>query len=123
MPKREEYRLHPWGWENDPKQESFRLSTLDYLAACVYNNYALFFKLDDDADRGRIALVIRKVLNGLSPKPGILLGQSKRTSTETIPSSKRGTALLDLLSNISTRLKTNSLHYPTSKRLISLHRN
>ncbi|KAI2628104.1 acyltransferase [Hypomontagnella submonticulosa] len=62
MPKREEYRLHPWGWENDPKQESFRLSTLDYLAACVYNNYALFFKLDDDADRGRIALVIKEGL-------------------------------------------------------------
>ncbi|KAI0384212.1 acyltransferase [Hypomontagnella monticulosa] len=62
MPKIEEYRLHPRGWENDPEQESFRLSSLDYLAACVYNNYALFFRLDDRADRGRVALVIKEGL-------------------------------------------------------------
>ncbi|OTA57487.1 acyltransferase [Hypoxylon sp. EC38] len=62
MPKKEEYRLRPYGWENDPEQESIRLSTLDYLAACVYNNYALFFKLDDGADKAKIAEVIKEGL-------------------------------------------------------------
>ncbi|KAI1392976.1 acyltransferase [Hypoxylon trugodes] len=62
MPKVEEYRLHPWGWENDPEQESIRLSTLDYLAACVYNNYALFFKLDDEVDKNKIGAAIKEGL-------------------------------------------------------------
>ena len=47
MTKIEEYQLHPLGWENDPEEERFKLSTLDYLSAMTYNNYALFFKLDD----------------------------------------------------------------------------
>ncbi|KAI2622425.1 acyltransferase [Hypoxylon sp. NC1633] len=62
MPKKEEHRLHPWGWENDPEQESFRLSTLDYLAASTYNNYALFFKLDEEADRTKIADLLKEGL-------------------------------------------------------------
>ncbi|KAI1372418.1 acyltransferase [Hypoxylon crocopeplum] len=62
MPKTEDYRLYPLGWENDPEQESFRLSTLDYLAACTYNNYALFFKLDDGADKSKIAAVLKGAL-------------------------------------------------------------
>jgi hypothetical protein len=47
MPKVEEFQLHPLGWENDPEEERFKLSTLDYLSAMTYNNYALFFKLED----------------------------------------------------------------------------
>ncbi|KAI1774509.1 acyltransferase [Hypoxylon cercidicola] len=62
MPKIEEYRLHPTGWENDPEQESFRLSALDYLAACTYNNYALFFKLDEGADKTKIAAALKEGL-------------------------------------------------------------
>ncbi|KAI1448857.1 acyltransferase [Annulohypoxylon stygium] len=62
MPTKQEYQLHPWGWENDPEEESIRLSTLDYLAACVYNNYALFFKLDEDVDKARVAEVIKEGL-------------------------------------------------------------
>ncbi|PYH93145.1 hypothetical protein BO71DRAFT_399983 [Aspergillus ellipticus CBS 707.79] len=42
------YYIHPTGWENDPDEERFKVSTLDYLTACTYNNYALFFKLDDE---------------------------------------------------------------------------
>lgn len=48
MPKVQELQLHPLGWENDPEEERFKLSTLDYLSAMTYNNYALFFKLDDE---------------------------------------------------------------------------
>lgn len=47
MPKIEESQIHPLGWENDPEEERFKLSTLDYLSARTYNNYALFFQLDD----------------------------------------------------------------------------
>lgn len=51
MPKIEELQLHPLGWENDPEEERFKLSTLDYLSMMTYNNYALFFKLDDAKKR------------------------------------------------------------------------
>jgi hypothetical protein len=45
MPRIEEYQLHPWGWENDPEEERFRLSTLDYLSTITYTNTAVFYKL------------------------------------------------------------------------------
>lgn len=47
MPKQEVFHLHPFGWETDQEEERFPLSTLDYLTVCTYNNYALFFKLED----------------------------------------------------------------------------
>lgn len=47
MPKQEVFELHPTGWVSDPANEFFKLSTLDYCVAQVYNNFALFFKLTD----------------------------------------------------------------------------
>lgn len=47
MGKQEIYKLHPTGWESDPADEYFKLSTLDYCVGQVYTNYALFFKLPD----------------------------------------------------------------------------
>jgi hypothetical protein len=47
MPESQTYHLHPYGWEDDPEEERFKLSTLDYLSACTYNMYALFFRLDE----------------------------------------------------------------------------
>lgn len=47
MVKQEIYKLHPTGWESDPADEYFKLSTLDYCVGQVYTNYALFFKLPD----------------------------------------------------------------------------
>ncbi|KAJ5822673.1 Transferase [Penicillium robsamsonii] len=58
MPKQDIIHLHPLGWENDPEEERFKVSTLDYLTACTYNNYALFFRLDD-ADKTRVADVLK----------------------------------------------------------------
>lgn len=47
MGKQEIYDLRPTGWESDPPDEYFKLSTLDYCVGQVYTNYALFFKLAD----------------------------------------------------------------------------
>ncbi|CAO2651405.1 Nn.00g039750.m01.CDS01 [Neocucurbitaria sp. VM-36] len=47
MPKVKEFNLRPLGWENDPEEERFKLSTLDYLSTTTYTNTALFFKLED----------------------------------------------------------------------------
>ncbi|CAJ0545167.1 Ff.00g086400.m01.CDS01 [Fusarium sp. VM40] len=58
MPKERIYHLHPTGWENDPEEERFRVTTLDYLTVCTYNNYALFFKLND-ADKERVVEVLK----------------------------------------------------------------
>ncbi|KAL7627871.1 hypothetical protein AAE478_002066 [Parahypoxylon ruwenzoriense] len=57
MPKQEVIRLCPFGWENDPEEERFKVSTLDYLTACTYTNFAIFFKLDD-ADKNKTVGVL-----------------------------------------------------------------
>ncbi|RYP69111.1 hypothetical protein DL771_006265 [Monosporascus sp. 5C6A] len=61
MPKQEIFNLHPFGWENDPETERFKLSTLDYLTVCTYNNYAIFFKLGD-ADKPKAAAILKEGL-------------------------------------------------------------
>lgn len=62
MPRHETYELRPVGWENDPEKETFRLSTLDYLVACVYVSYATFFRIEDDADKPKVAKLLKKGL-------------------------------------------------------------
>lgn len=61
MPKTEEYQLRPLGWEQDPEEERLRFSSLDYLAACTYNSYAIFFKLADE-ERANAVDVLRQGL-------------------------------------------------------------
>ncbi|EAQ88402.1 hypothetical protein CHGG_05021 [Chaetomium globosum CBS 148.51] len=61
MPETEEYQLRPLGWENDPEVERLRFSSLDYLAACTYNSYALFFKLKDE-ERAKTLAVLKEGL-------------------------------------------------------------
>ncbi|KAJ4300621.1 hypothetical protein N0V88_003305 [Collariella sp. IMI 366227] len=61
MPKTEEYQLRPQGRENDPEEERLRFSSLDYLAACTWNSYALFFKLKD-AEQANAVAVLREGL-------------------------------------------------------------
>ncbi|KAI0024626.1 transferase [Xylariomycetidae sp. FL0641] len=61
MPKEEVFHVHPLGWENDPEEERFKVSVLDYLAPCTYNNYALFFRLED-AEKPKAVEVLK---NGL----------------------------------------------------------
>ncbi|KAJ9136640.1 Omega-hydroxypalmitate O-feruloyl transferase [Pleurostoma richardsiae] len=61
MPKTIEYQLHPFGWENDPEEERLRFSSLDYLAACTYNSYAIFFKLEDE-EKPKVTEVLKEGL-------------------------------------------------------------
>lgn len=58
MSREEIFHLHPTGWENDPDEERFKVSTLDYLSVCTYNNYALFFRVED-ADKPRVAEILK----------------------------------------------------------------
>ncbi|KAJ5486037.1 hypothetical protein N7530_000337 [Penicillium desertorum] len=58
MAHQEVFRVQPLGWENDPAEERFKVSTLDYLTACTYNNYALFFRLED-VDKNRAVDVLK----------------------------------------------------------------
>ncbi|KAH6609749.1 trichothecene 3-o-acetyltransferase [Trichoderma cornu-damae] len=66
MPTQEVFRIHPSGWENDPEEERFRLSTLDYLTACTYNNFVLFFRLDDSDKRPMASLLMEGLSRTLS---------------------------------------------------------
>ncbi|KAL4926740.1 uncharacterized protein BDV17DRAFT_299639 [Aspergillus undulatus] len=61
MPAEQVYHLHPFGWEDDPEEERFKVSTLDYLSVQSYNNYALFFRLAD-ADKPRVVEVLKQGL-------------------------------------------------------------
>lgn len=58
MPKQETIQLRPFGWESDPDEERFQISTLDYLSACTYNNYALFFRIEDN-EKSRAIEILR----------------------------------------------------------------
>ncbi|KAH6616121.1 acyltransferase [Chaetomium sp. MPI-SDFR-AT-0129] len=62
MPRQEVHQLRPFGWENDPEEERFKVTTLDYLTACTYNNYALFFRLGDHADKQKAAATLKEGL-------------------------------------------------------------
>ncbi|KAK3308439.1 uncharacterized protein B0T15DRAFT_107983 [Chaetomium strumarium] len=57
----EVFHLHPAGWEQDPEDEYFKLSTLDYCVAMVYNGFGLFFKLTD-AEKPRTIPVLKRGL-------------------------------------------------------------
>ncbi|KAF4767656.1 hypothetical protein N7455_006833 [Penicillium solitum] len=58
MAHQEVFQVQPFGWENDLEEERFKVSTLDYLTACTYNNYALFFRLED-AEKNRAVDVLK----------------------------------------------------------------
>lgn len=60
--KQEVFHLHPTGWELDPEEEKFKLSTLDYLVSCVYVSYAIFFKIDDDEEKPKVVELLKQGL-------------------------------------------------------------
>lgn len=47
MTRVKEFQLYPFGWENDPAEERYKLGTLDYLSTTTWTNTAIFFKLED----------------------------------------------------------------------------
>lgn len=51
MPEAEEFNLHPFGWEDGPDEERFKLCALDYLSTITYTNSVIFFKLSDTEKR------------------------------------------------------------------------
>ncbi|KAK3317141.1 transferase family-domain-containing protein [Cercophora scortea] len=69
MATRQELRLHPWGYENDPEEERFPLSTLDYLSVCAYDNMALFFPLSEDAKPRRTLSQCRHLVGTIERNP------------------------------------------------------
>lgn len=79
-PKKEQYRLFPLGHENDPAEERFPLSTLDYLSACTYNNYAAFFELSDD-QKPQVAAVLKEGLEWTLSQSRHLVGTIQKNAT------------------------------------------
>lgn len=57
MAKQDVYHIQPSGWEGNLEKERFKVSNLDYLTVYAYNNYALFFKLDD-AEKSRHCFIL-----------------------------------------------------------------
>ncbi|KAF7555349.1 hypothetical protein G7Z17_g2204 [Cylindrodendrum hubeiense] len=77
MPRVEEFHLHPFGWENDPEVERFKLSTLDYLSTTTYTNPALFFKLED-AEKPKVAAILKEGLERTLSQVRHLVGTIER---------------------------------------------
>lgn len=61
MGRQQVIELRPAGWESDPPDEFFKLSTLDYCVGRVFTNYALFFKLSD-ADKAGVIPILKRGL-------------------------------------------------------------
>ncbi|KAG5659470.1 hypothetical protein KAF25_002029 [Fusarium avenaceum] len=61
MPKAEEFNLHPFGWEDGPDEERFKLCALDYLSTITYTNSVIFFKLSD-AEKSKAVTVLKEGL-------------------------------------------------------------
>lgn len=61
MEKREIHELHPLGWETDPAEERFKLSTIDLTPNCAYNHYVLFFRLEEEKS-AKVADALKKGL-------------------------------------------------------------
>src|SRR5688572_27175874 len=70
MSKSEVYELHPFGWESDPEDEYFKLSTLDYCVGQVFTNFAMFFRLSD-SEKPRVVPVLKRGLE-------VTLGQCRQ---------------------------------------------
>ncbi|KAK1988360.1 transferase [Colletotrichum cereale] len=58
MSSRQVFQLRPSGWEQDPDEERFKLSTIDPTPNCAYNHYALFFRLED-SDKSRAVDILK----------------------------------------------------------------
>ncbi|RFU29700.1 hypothetical protein B7463_g6646, partial [Scytalidium lignicola] len=59
MPRIQEFQLHPFGWENDPEEERFKLSTIDYLTTTTYLPMAIFFRLEE-AEKPKTAAILKE---------------------------------------------------------------
>lgn len=77
MPDEQVFQLRPSGWEEDPDEERFKVSTLDYLTACTYNNYALFFRIKS-TDTERIIEVLKAGLERTLSQTRHLCGTIER---------------------------------------------
>ncbi|KAL0930165.1 acyl transferase [Colletotrichum truncatum] len=61
MTRQKIFELHPEGWQSDPQDEYFKLSTLDYCVGQVFCNYALFFRISDD-DKPKTISALKRAL-------------------------------------------------------------
>jgi hypothetical protein len=80
MPEQQVYRIHPFGWENDPEEERFKVTTLDCLSVQTYNNYALFFRLADE-DKRNTAEVLKAGLERTLSQTRHLCGTIEKDTT------------------------------------------
>ena len=79
-PSEQVYHIHPLGWESDPEEERFKISTLDYLSVVTYMNWALFFKLEDDESKPKAVEVLRAGLERTLSQVRHLCGTIERDS-------------------------------------------
>ncbi len=61
VPKQVLYHIHPLGWENDPEEERFPISCIDFDVPHNYHIYGLYIRLDDAA-KGRAVEGLRHAL-------------------------------------------------------------
>lgn len=80
MPKQETLYLHPLGWENDPEEERFKVSTLDYMTGLTYCNFGIFFRLDD-SEKEKAIEILKAGLERTLSQARILCGTIEKDSS------------------------------------------
>ncbi|KAK7984765.1 hypothetical protein PG988_002387 [Apiospora saccharicola] len=57
MAQPETIELRPTGWETDPAEERYKVSTIDLTPLCLYNHYVIFWRLEHDTKEHAIAVL------------------------------------------------------------------
>ncbi|KAL1854398.1 hypothetical protein Daus18300_011497 [Diaporthe australafricana] len=74
------FELRPSGWETDPAEERFKLSTIDPTPNCAYNHYVLFFRFQHE-DRIKAANVLKNGLERTLSQARYLCGTIEKDSS------------------------------------------
>lgn len=57
MAQPETIELRPTGWETDPDEERYKVSTIDLTPLEMYNHYVIFWRLEQDTIEDAIAVL------------------------------------------------------------------
>lgn len=57
MAQPETIELLPTGWETDPDEERYKVSTIDLTPLCLYNHYVVFWRLEQEAKEDAVAVL------------------------------------------------------------------
>ncbi|KAH9893055.1 hypothetical protein F4778DRAFT_795065 [Xylariomycetidae sp. FL2044] len=71
------YEVRPTGWEADPEEERFKVSTIDRTPVCAYNHYVVFFRVGD-AEKEKAVEILKQGLEKTLSQARYMCGTIER---------------------------------------------